>query len=134
MSGGRATRGLARGENLSRQAGDISSVSPEGHALTNRFYIELKHYADLALTRFYTEQKGTLAVFWLKTKREAEKHGRMPMMIVKQNRVPTLLIAPIGQVTKISSSAQFMTRYARLGSLMCEVYLFDDVLKRSFAL
>jgi hypothetical protein len=39
MSGGRSTVANRRGVKLNRQAGDITSTSPEGHALTDKFFI-----------------------------------------------------------------------------------------------
>jgi hypothetical protein len=134
MSGGRSTRGMAKGQTLSRQAGDISAVSPEGHALTDRYYIELKFYADLALERFFVRQAGLLAGFWLKTCSEATKHGREPMLIVKQNRIPAMLITHVGQVDGMTTMRRYRsTSYIHLkGYLRCEVYLLDDVLQREF--
>jgi hypothetical protein len=122
---------LVKGDKLSRQAGDISAVSPEGHALTSKYYIELKFYADLALERFFVRQSGMLAGFWLKTVDEATKHGRQPMMIVKQNRIPAMLVARIGQIDTISRGTS--PCYVHLkGHLRCEVYLLEDVLARQF--
>lgn len=88
MSGGRAT--VARGE--VRQAGDICAVAPEGHSLTNRFYIEAKFYADLAFDRFFLDGTGILLRFWEKTDQQASKYRRHPVLIAKQNLYPAVVL------------------------------------------
>lgn len=88
MSGGRAT--VARGE--VRQAGDVCSVAPEGHSLTDLFYIEAKFYADLALPRFFLESKGILMKFWDKALAESSKYSRSPLLVAKQNMYPAIVL------------------------------------------
>lgn len=97
MSGGRATR--ARG--AVRQAGDITAVAPEGHSLTERFYIEGKFYADLALARFFLEGTGTLAKFWATTCKQAAKYGRAPVLIAKQNQYPVMMLMEPGSIAEL---------------------------------
>lgn len=92
MSGGRATVGARKGIDLRRQAGDICAVAPEGHSLTERFYIECKHVNSLDIESFIVKRRGKLAQFWETAKREAKRHGRMPMVIARQNRLPTLML------------------------------------------
>lgn len=85
MSGGRATV-MRKRRTAANQAGDISAVGEEGHALTNAFFIECKFYKDLGLTQFLLgKSTGHLARFWRETKEEAEKHGKLPLLIAKQN-------------------------------------------------
>lgn len=92
MSGGRATVGARKGVDLRRQAGDICAVAPEGHSLTDRFYIECKHVNSLDIESFIVKRRGKLAAFWEVAKREAKRHGRLPMIIARQNRLPTLML------------------------------------------
>lgn len=92
MSGGRASRGIKRGEKLRRQAGDICAVAPEGHGLTNTWYIELKHYAKLDIAQFFLTGTGRLAKFWRETEKAALVFNRHPMLIARQNHTITLLI------------------------------------------
>jgi hypothetical protein len=92
MSGGRATVGTARGHAMNRVAGDICSVSPEGHALTDRYYFELKHVKDSRLETFILHNKGPIAGWWRKAFKEAKKYGRAPVLIVKSNHYPILLV------------------------------------------
>jgi hypothetical protein len=86
MSGGRAT--VAKG--AVRQAGDITAVAPEGHILTDQFYIECKTYKDLSLDCFI-KGKGTLIDFWKIAQKEAAKYNRGPILIFKQNHWPIMI-------------------------------------------
>jgi hypothetical protein len=86
MSGGRAT--VAKG--LVRQAGDITAVAPEGHKLTDDFYIECKFYKNLSLDCLI-KGKGTLLDMWNDTECKAMVYGRTPILIFKQNHWPTVL-------------------------------------------
>lgn len=92
MSGGRATVAQKRGEVLNRQAGDICAVAPEGHAITDNFYLELKAYNDLRLDSFIFKKVGPLTAFWKHTKLQAKKYGKRPAMIIRTNRLPILLM------------------------------------------
>lgn len=96
MSGGRATQSLKRGDTLRRQAGDISAVAPEGHILTDKFYIELKHLKDIELMSFVVSSAGMLWREWQKTVKQAKAHGRQPMLIGKQNNYSTLVLTQAG--------------------------------------
>lgn len=87
MSGGRAT--VKRG--LVRQAGDITAVAPEGHALTDKFYVECKAYKTLTLDCLVTG-KGTLIDFWKIAVKEAKSHSKLPMLIFKRNHWPVIVI------------------------------------------
>ena len=93
MSGGRATVRGKQGKNTNNQLGDISAISPAGHALTNRFVVEAKFYADLDIDAFLFKSKGKLVQFWREIQGIARKEKREPLLIAKQNRLPTLLIA-----------------------------------------
>ena len=87
MSGGRAT--VAKGK--VRQAGDITAVAPEGHALTDIFYIECKAYKDINLDCL-VKGKGTLLDFWAIASREALVYDKLPMLIFKRNHWPVLVV------------------------------------------
>lgn len=85
MSGGRAT--VQKGK--VRQAGDITAVALEGHALTDKLYIECKSYKELGLDCLI-KGKGTLLDIWKTTKNEALKYNKIPSLIFKQNNWPTV--------------------------------------------
>ncbi len=90
MSGGRSTIGKNKGEVLSAQAGDISTISPIGYSLTNRFILEAKFYKSLEVSGLVTGT-GNLLSFWKVLKKDALFHKRVPLLIAKQNRIPTVL-------------------------------------------
>ena len=86
MSGGRATVSKKKGKLLNRQAGDISAVAPEGHALTDLFYVECKFVKKLGVSTFLFKRTGLLNQFWNVAHREARQHGRAAMLIAKENK------------------------------------------------
>ena len=91
MSGGRATvqNRKTKGSNKT-QLGDITAVDREGHPLTDHFVIECKHVADLNFEAAMFHQIGKLIQFWDKLKKETPDE-RMPMLIARQNRTPTVM-------------------------------------------
>lgn len=93
MSGGRATVAAKKGDKLNRQAGDVCSVSEEGHSLTNRYYIECKSYKDLEIDSFLLVNRGQLARFWKDTVKHSKTYSKTPMLIAKENRRPTLILS-----------------------------------------
>ena len=129
ISGGRATVALKAGRKLSRQAGDISAIAPLGHILTDRFFLELKHYRNLQLEAFFLHGKGKLAKFWKKALAEAKQHKREPLMIVRQNRTADLVITKPGalrDVVHLGKSMSIQVRNSKVTA--CEIRLLQDVL------
>lgn len=92
MSGGRATTAFKRGVRLDRQAGDICAISPEGHRITDNYYLECKHRRDIGLESFLIKNIGPMAGWWRKTVAEAARHEREPVMIVRGNFMPILVV------------------------------------------
>lgn len=140
MSGGRATVMNRKSGNVDvRQSGDIVSVSPEGHVLTDHYFVECKHRKDLDFAAFFTMGAGSLAIFWRKACREAASYGKRPMMIACQNRYPTLMIV---QHTDPSPHIIFPTDVdiiqVELGewlqgcSVWCTIYVFDQIIRSTF--
>jgi len=124
MSGGRATVTRRTGQAV-RQAGDICAVAAEGHVLTDRWFVELKHYRDLQLDRFLLQGTGILTRFWDKAREEARSHDKMPVLIVRQNGWPELLIMP-----DTAMIAAAPPRVAILGRGSCRVWILADFLRR----
>lgn len=124
MSGGRAT--VAKGK--VRQAGDITAVAPEGHILTDQFYLELKHYKELGLDCLI-KGKGTLIDIWRTTEKEAAKYGKIPSLIFKQNNWPSVFVTSRKGVYLLKFNA-----YISAHQLDMEMIKFDDLLKNPFPL
>lgn len=126
MSGGRATVARKRGK-LVRQAGDITAVSPEGHLLTDLYYIEAKHYGELAINSFFLGGKGTLWRFWLDTVEQAGHYERIPLLIARQNRLPTLALTELDGMTACVGIDVGVPLW-RSKQIGCDVWLLDTLL------
>ena len=124
MSGGRATVARRKGQ-MVRQSGDICAVSPEGHILTDKWFIECKNYRRLQLDQFLVKGTGDLATFWKKACEEAARDSKDPMLIAKQNSWPTLII---GRPNHLSHWAQPLIRHE-----LFEIWLYKKVLSVKFA-
>jgi len=122
MSGGRATVARKRGEKV-HQAGDITAVHAEGHKLTDDVYIECKHYRDLELDSFIVCGTGKLTRFWRETLKKAAQNQRYPMLIAKQNFLPTLVI---------THSPLWGPPAVKVGVRSCYIYRFDAIIKEKF--
>lgn len=133
MSGGRATVAHRKGQ-VVRQAGDITAVRPEGHGLTDRFFIECKHYRKLDIEAFFLTGKGRLAKFWRATVREAKKHKRHPVLIARQNRTEDLILTHPVTISHVMGSLpkERMVRVKHPGFGHCTVWFLDDVLATTF--
>jgi hypothetical protein len=92
MSGGRAKIFRRQGHDMRHQAGDICSVSPDGHVLTDYWCIECKIYRDLQLDNFIFGLPGPVLRFWKQTCDEAHRSGRHPMLIAQQWRGPIFVV------------------------------------------
>lgn len=90
MSGGRSTVAHAKGRRLSAQAGDISCVHPAGAQFIKLFLCECKFYSDLNYSGLLAGT-GKLLQFWGETVVEAQRYDRLPLLIAKQNRLPTII-------------------------------------------
>jgi hypothetical protein len=133
MSGGRATVGRRKGKDHIRQAGDITATSPEGHVLTDKWYIECKNVKDLAITAALFNGVGTLAGFWREAVEQASHFKRMPMIIAKQNMQKTVVFVPSAHL--LSPTGIAMYPRAMLGRwclLRADIIDFDGMLKLPF--
>lgn len=122
MSGGRSTV-IVRAGGTNRQAGDITAVAPEGHILTDRYFIECKHMKTLEFAQFAIHDRGLLAGFWRKAVEQAAQHSRRPMLIGRQNRAATIVLtydALRGLEPIVRTRSAGPTTY---------VYLFDELLQ-----
>lgn len=107
MSGGRATlqfKTVTRREvSLSStqserkvnitQSGDVSAIGQGAYEFCECTFVEIKHYKELNIARGFVCNTGNLARFWNKARVEAEKYGKRPLLIARQNLYPTLAIS-----------------------------------------
>lgn len=100
MSGGRATIGLASGIFRASQAGDVSAIDALGARLLNHVVVELKSYSDLGLFTGIVNDTGKLHGFWHELKALAVKFNKQPLLIARQNGMPTVCL--------LSSSSSFL--------------------------
>ncbi len=93
-SGSSATVASKKGKRGHSQLGDIVSVREEGNWFSDKFIVECKFYRDLQLGRLFTAKgaNGFLYKTWVQLFKTALKHERIPLLIVKQNRYPILII------------------------------------------
>ncbi len=94
MSGGRATIGLKGGIKRRAQVGDLSAISAEGELLLNHVVIEIKSYRELNLFSGIVSDGGRLYRFWHLLKEISAAFDRQPMLVAKQNLMPTLCLLP----------------------------------------
>lgn len=105
MSGGRSTVAMKKGDKLSAQAGDISSIHKLGHIFIDIFMVECKSYKTL---NFESLVKGTgkLLEFWSKAKDEAARHDKLPILIGKQNNYPIVVCLDAEGVRRLALSSR----------------------------
>lgn len=131
MSGGRSTLALNRGEVNATQAGDISAITAMGEILTKEFFIECKHYLDLDITGFFLNRGGKLSKFWSDTVSAAQKNGKKPMLIAKQNYVSELVMLPYqdySPIRLITETDPVISIATTKSSQRASVYLLADFL------
>jgi hypothetical protein len=100
MSGGRATvlgKFRAGGHRNTRpkhdaHAGDIVATHPLGNLLCQNFVVECKHYKDLKWTTLVYGGAGQVLGFWHKVKAEAFGSGRQPLLVMRQNSMPDIVM------------------------------------------
>lgn len=136
MSGGRATVAGKDGKVLRRQAGDITATSKEGCSLTDRFYIECKHVANLSLEGFILNDAGSLATFWDECVVQAKTYNREPMLIARQNRWRTPLVLAYSDALKLLTptpgllltkwSGKYCPAIIRFDVLVLQPYLVNN--------
>lgn len=133
MSGGRATVGRKAGKDHAKHAGDITATDPEGHRLTDAWYVECKSYRDLAIMSGMLTGVGKLAKFWRETCEQATHYKRMPMLIAHQNQQPTIVLVPSASLLNPYGSALMPKAHlGRFTRLSADVLDFERMLKLPF--
>jgi hypothetical protein len=95
MSGGRATLQLRQDIVNKAQSGDMTAIAPEGYELCEKCLFECKNYRDLQIAQGLIKDIGYFATFWDSTNRAALRFDKVPILIMKQNHFPVLLVCPI---------------------------------------
>jgi len=126
MSGGRATVGARKGKHHVRHAGDISATSPEGHLLTDQWYVECKAYRNLRIGSAFLKGAGPLIGFWDTAVLEAGRYDKLPMLIAKQNQTPVFVLIPA------SRNHFTRARIATFHEMGCDVLDFKRMLADRF--
>ena len=96
ISGGRATLQLKKGVVSLSQSGDVTAIALEGYPLCAQCLFEMKNYKNLNIVEGLIKGTGLLAAFWRKAVADAGIYGKQPVLIARQNHLPTLAIVPAG--------------------------------------
>ncbi|MDE2426255.1 MAG: hypothetical protein KGO96_10165 [Elusimicrobia bacterium] len=130
MSGGRATIGLRSGKVRSAQAGDITGIDPMAARLLNHVSVECKSYEDLHLFRGVTNDTGRLHDFWEEHREKSSKFSKAPMLIARQNGIPTVCLVPCAALMPLFGLADDCVS-ATLPRWGCHVVLFEAFLREA---
>lgn len=130
MSGGRATLQHRKGKTNLAQVGDICAIDSEGEKLLLHFVsIECKFHRSLDIVLSVLQRRGRLWKFWEQTVEQADRVKRCPMLIARENRVPTLMLIGEGLHDSIDNRIGHVAPQFGLLTWPCEpwLFLFDDV-------
>lgn len=89
-SGAVSTTAGKSGADLPLLTGDITAAKPEAIQFLRIFVVECKHYADLHLQDLAFQRESNIAIFWRQVCRDAARAKRLPFLVARQNRKPTL--------------------------------------------
>lgn len=135
MSGGRSTVHHRKGKFMGQHAGDITSTSPEGHKLTDYFFVECKFVADLGLAGFVLNTGSTMMRFWEIACKEAGKYNRAPMIIAKQNRSPIFVAIDSRDAKGFNwAKESALARIATGPETSCTIVAWEQMLKQPFSM
>lgn len=135
MSGGRATVGRRKGKDFGKHAGDISATAPEGHKLTDHFFIECKFVKDLRLGNFMMHQPSVIRNYWDVAFKQAEEHGRAPMLIAKQNLGIVLCLIPSEEAKGFTWAKESAIARVMLDAFTsCAVLRFEQMVQQPFSM
>lgn len=72
--------------------GVLDSTSEIAVTFVSHFFCELKHYKVLDWSSFIIHDKGFIKTTWQKAHKEAAEHNRVPLVIMKQNFYPEVVL------------------------------------------
>jgi hypothetical protein len=132
LSGGRATLQFKQGKKNKSQTGDLSSIDTLSQQFINRFFIEIKFYKDLNIESGFIKATGLLKSFWDKLVKDALVAEKNPMLIARQNHLPTLLLLHHNGARLLNLHESILlcesSKIAEFCQWPVEVYLFDKLL------
>lgn len=91
-SGARATNRFKKGKKTLNQDADITSVDLDGFLFIKTFSIEVKFYKKFSLNHLIYKNKDDLYNWWLQASGDAERDNKHPLLILKQNKLPEIII------------------------------------------
>jgi hypothetical protein len=132
LSGGRATLQFKQGKKNKSQTGDLSSIDSLSQQFIDKFFIEIKFYKELGIESGFIKNQGILKSFWDKLVKDALAAEKNPMLIARQNRLPTLLLLHKNGARLLNLHESILlcepTKIAEFSQWPAEVYLFDELL------
>jgi hypothetical protein len=117
LSGGRFT--LAAKQNRARgMPGDVMPADPAAFAFASVFMVEAKHWRSLGLDQFILRPtaKCPLLAAWNHAVADAKSVGLVPLLIAKQNNMPTLVMSYTTVIT-MAAGSKVIVHYFRNGEL-----------------
>lgn len=126
MSGGRATIQARAGKVNLAQSGDVSAIGAGAYDFCEHTFVEVKHYRELSIGRSFVCGTGQLASFWSVCCREADRYGKRPLLVARQNLYPTLAVAR-SRDEIFDESDPIITLHLWDDKWGAFVYLFDAV-------
>lgn len=93
-SGGRSTRNFKKtGAVIDAQVSDIAPIHKDAEPFASLFVLECKSYATIMVHQVVLEWPGSLiAKWWGQVCRDASRAGKAPLLVVKGNRMPALVV------------------------------------------
>lgn len=133
-SAGSGSKATVTGEET--QSGDICAVHELGRPFVKKFFTEIKFYRNLNLPGLIFGQlkrSGTtsgVTDFWIKTREQAEKFNKLPLLIMKQNNLPILLGVSAETLYQFKAAwGNIVVGLARFPQYNLVVLDFDSLLK-----
>ena len=130
-SGARYTSRKMKGKDTRNQSGDITSITPEADDFINSVNIEVKHYKDIGLWSLFTgASNSNILEFWNQVRRDADSTSKLPMLIVKQNYKPVLLVTNEIMYNILVGHFKYPKVQIRLANdEIIYLYILNDILK-----
>lgn len=122
MSGGKATRMKAAGKIASSMSGDIIATNSIGELLLKDFMVECKFYKNLNLNGLLLDLETGINGFWKVALREAKAHGKIPLLIAKQNQFPVLVLTTNAGLLLLGIGAE-----VSYNNMDCHLFWFDQI-------